>query len=231
MSSKVDGDEHPAIHLAPFAPEVDLASDPTISSNTTSKGTDLPVKTILPPFSIGGTPWLPDKLWTQDEKAVADSIASDFSLARLEQIRRHLWFAGLLFKAPVSLTHSLTLSRTVILTDRADMHLVTHAKKMYLKPLPDCLLSSPVWSKFICSTPTTHDRAVFLLLSYHRFLIRPITDLSLPHGSRLIPEEISCEKWVNFRLGTSQGLMPSAQHRYYHGEMSLARLNWIYRLT
>ncbi|KAH0536849.1 hypothetical protein FGG08_006311 [Glutinoglossum americanum] len=113
------------------------------------------------------------------------------------------------------------------------MHLVWHESRIFLKPLPEFLLSYTIWNENLCKDLRLYGDAASLFLSY-MWLVCNKSDFKIACEKALLPPEISWEEWVslskailrNIDYLTFEGINP----RYRHGELRLYRLNWIYRL-
>ena len=166
----------------------------------------------------------------QSTDDVAAFVEADLDTGRLDRISNLLWFAGQTYARPQSLTRHLTLGRSIVVTDQMDMHLVTHMNVVYVKPLPEYLLNFRVWSQHISQSERTRDRAYFMLSCYTNHLLISKSDFRIAHANGLIPDDISWAEWValarNKRFRDLSGYSRSS-----YGEFSLARLNWICRLT
>ena len=140
---------------APFSGHGSLVSDSETLGDSSQAGRrqsrshDSPIKFAWPVFYPTPTgppayldPALPDH--------IKGFIAEDLSLRRLERIRKSLWFVGNVGGRARSLTECLEHNRAIKITDRADMHVVTHLRNIYLKPLPEYLLCHKIWIDHIC---------------------------------------------------------------------------------
>lgn len=171
--------------------------------------------------------------------------AHELDVSRLNKIHKHLWLAGL--ERPARPLHrQVAIGRDIIVTEEADLHLLWTENRIYVKPLPDFLLSRAAWQEMIDYQPdrldkrsqpndtatTLHEKASGLLLSY-LWLIEYRSDLKLAKDKGLIHESIDWEKWTKFSRSVANNLdfrdLNGINIRYRHGEMRLSRINWIYR--
>lgn len=155
-------------------------------------------------------------------------LSSELDLSRLNAIQPYLWLTGLEHLAR-SLQEHVMLGRQIIVTEQTDLHMVWHASKVYVKPLPEILLCHSVWQTDLCHQPELHRRGLGLLFSYVQ-LVRAKSGLRVAHSNGLLPVEITWEEWTRIsraihRKVSTQTINP----RYQYGELRLARLNWIYR--
>jgi uncharacterized membrane protein len=154
-------------------------------------------------------------------------------VSRLNKIHSHLWFAG----RPMSarpLHRQVMLGREIIITEQADLHLVWHESRIFVKPLPEFLMDYSFWKEYICGKNQLYEFASGLLLSYV-WLVCHRSDLKIAHEKGLLSAQIDWNRWTTF----SQSVLSRLDHtclshinmRYEYGELRLSRLNWIYRLS
>ncbi|KAJ5555059.1 hypothetical protein N7535_007504 [Penicillium sp. DV-2018c] len=77
----------------------------------------------------------------------------DLSVKRLNDIQEYLWLAGRPMP-PRPLNYQISVSRTIIVDEKIDMHLVWGpGRHIHIKPLPQYLLDSRFWAtNLTCST-------------------------------------------------------------------------------
>ena len=155
-------------------------------------------------------------------------ISNQLDIQRLEAIQSYLWLISLI--GPARSLHELVMAgRQVIITERTDMHMVWHASKIYIKPLPDFLLCHGIWEQHLCGRPELYRLGLGLLFSYLQ-LVRAKSDLRMAHSSGLVDEEITWEQWTRLSRAIHKSVSShTISLRYQYGELRLARLNWIYR--
>lgn len=51
------------------------------------------------------------------------------------------------------------MNRTIVVTERADEHLVWHEHRFFVKPMPAFLLCHSFWEKHLCSDRSLHASA------------------------------------------------------------------------
>jgi hypothetical protein len=124
------------------------------------------------------------------------------------------------------------IGRKVVLTEQADLHLVWTRDTIFLKPLPDYLLSHSFWKEYICPYKDTSEDARGFLLSY-MWLLSSKTDWRIACQLGLLSESISWERWAIF-VGTVAGSLECQSFheinpRYLYGELRMNRLSLIYR--
>ncbi|KAI1327931.1 hypothetical protein F5Y16DRAFT_167136 [Xylariaceae sp. FL0255] len=160
-------------------------------------------------------------------------FADDLNLSRLNLIHSYLWLAGL--ERPARPLHQqIAIGRVIILTESADLHLLWKGNRIYIKPLPEYLLSYSAWEKTIVGDRNLNELASGFLLSY-LWLISHRSDLTVAHQCGLLPEFVTWRMWTELARSASQGLdifnLTGINIRFRHGELRLARIDWIYRLS
>ncbi|PYH91311.1 hypothetical protein BO71DRAFT_401476 [Aspergillus ellipticus CBS 707.79] len=168
--------------------------------------------------------YLPD-LDLRPRSQVTEDLEHDLHTHRLDRMSSHLWLAGLP-KAARPLHRQTRLNRQIIVTETPTEHLVWHETRIFVKPLPEYLLSHDFWST-LSADRTLHASACGLLLSYC-WLICTKSDLSIAHSAQLIPAHITWESWTSFAADfvahiDTQSLQ-DVSPRYHFGELRLSRL-------
>src|SRR5438045_2629062 len=105
----------------------------------------------------------------------------DLDVSRLNKVHKHLWMAGL----PVCarpLYQQIMIGREIIITERADLHLVWHDSRLFLKPLPEYLMEYTIWKEIFCQDRTLYEEANGFLLSY-MWLVCHKSDLKIAHDN------------------------------------------------
>jgi len=167
--------------------------------------------------------------------ATRSRYMAEYSQQKLNDIHRHLWAAGR--KNNISaLHHQKVLCREVILSERSDLHLVWFDRIIYIQPLPISFLNHSFVNAVILPDANLYGNVLGFLYSY-MMLIQHASDLALAHELGLISKKVEWKPWRKFRtafLGktsSSQVLRILMNKRFEHGELRLARLNYIYRLS
>lgn len=168
----------------------------------------------------------------------------------LDEVYEHLWMVGRKCGRHIDELHLHQMKgREIVVIENPQLHLTWKANRVYLKPIPTCLLNHEFWLVFLTSQhrkffPTTafvgddsitpllaidRSRAIGFLRSY-AFLVQHQVDFSIAQKRCLIPKEIEWIQWAIFmsyfrNLNDSQ-----VSKRYYYGQLRLTRLDWIVRL-
>lgn len=141
-------------------------------------------------------------------------LEADLDVEGLNKIHKHLWFAGLPQCA-------------------RPRHLLWRDYRLYLKPLPDYLLSYGVWERTLLKDQDLRENAKGFLLSY-LWLIRQKSDFIIAQRENLVSNALSWEHWTTFSVGIFANVVSDSfediSPRYLYGELRLGRVNLIYRL-
>ncbi|KAK9775023.1 putative Subtilisin-like serine protease [Seiridium cardinale] len=161
------------------------------------------------------------------------SLETELTTPKLDRIHDLLWLAGLVRPAR-PLHRQLVLGRRIVLTELPDEHLVWHQTSMFVKPLPEYLLSHAYWEAQLCHDPRLYRGACGLLLSYG-WLIGHKSDFRIAREAGLLPDQVTWENWVALMreaITFLGGMNPRiVGERYQYGELRLSRLTKIYRFS
>jgi hypothetical protein len=167
------------------------------------------------------------------KRALDEFVQLDLFTPRLDKIYRHLWLAG--EPTPARPLHrQRLLRREIVLTESPDEHLVEDRAVIFVKPLPEYLLSFEFWTTHLSADRDLHQSACGLLLSYV-WIVAYHSDMSIAHETHLLPKSLDWAAWKDFvedfleHVGTSTPLHVSK--RYNYGELWLRHLNAIYKLS
>lgn len=180
-------------------------------------------------------------------------LGRELSLMRLEQMMKHLWFAGAP-RPPTQLHLQVAEGRTIVVADQMDLHLIwnTNNGKIFLKPIPRYLLNQGFWQSNLkcpdeCNqcTETGPDNSMTSCKSSLRkvasgflytyaCLISSESDFIIANKERLLPRRGDAEiEWADWKKLAQQLLKnhhrDKVHHRFHRAELRLSRLNWIRR--
>lgn len=160
----------------------------------------------------------------------------DLRTPSIDRVYSHLWLAGLP-NAARPLHRQKLLGRTIVITENPNEHLISHAERIFIKPLPDYLLCHEFWTtkgRLLAQDESLHQCACGFLLSYC-WLVCSKYDLAIAHDSNLLPSSITWDMWVSFVTDVLGNIdletLDSVSLRYHYGELRLSRLNLIYRFS
>lgn len=184
--------------------------------------------------------WLPgDPRIRLGDSQFIESLCVEYFTPRLDRFSKFLWLVGRPDSSHIaSLTHQLVRGRRIILTDHPELHLVWIHDRVFIKPLPEYLLSYTFWDHlFRNRSPNatdSHDRVALYraLLGFIRtycYLIQRKSDFELAThpDHRLISQKLRFSDLIQF-LETIKRRIPEASVslRYKYGELRLSRLNF-----
>ncbi|KAI0179414.1 hypothetical protein GGR52DRAFT_536075 [Hypoxylon sp. FL1284] len=158
-------------------------------------------------------------------------LTHELDTRRLSFLHKYLWLAGL--PVPARPLHRQRLmNRNILVTERADEHLVWHEHRIFIKPLPAFLLCHDFWEKHLCSDRDLHASACGMLLSY-AWLVAYRSDFAIARDASLLPPDVTWERWTGFAAAVLQTLdlasMAGVAPRYEYGELRLSRLDMLTR--
>ena len=166
------------------------------------------------------------------ERDLRSYMIDDLDVDRLNKIHKHLWFAGLP-RCARPLHHQLMIDRKIMITERADLHLLWRRDRLYLKPMPDYLLSHGIWEGTLLKDEILFENAKGFLLSY-LWLIRQKSDFVIAQRENLVSNDLTWEHWTTFSTAIFPNVVSDSfegtSPRYLYGELRLARVNLVYRL-
>lgn len=177
---------------------------------------------------------LPDRptISLGDEAAVATFLARELGTERLERI---YWMLFLVARRQniSSLHHQLVKGRQIVLTERPDLHLVWNYDRIFIKPLPRCLLNHSFWDAQLQPSLVDPDKLKQQLrldaqgfVRTYAWLITHESDFDLAQKLRLLPQELDWHTWSHFIQGFALLRDTQVAPRYHYGELRLARLNF-----
>lgn len=166
-------------------------------------------------------------------------LQRELLVRRIDNVRNWLWVCGRPMPAR-PLHHQLLIERDIAITENPELHLVWGNRRIYLKPIPEWLLSPQFWEKL--QAGSRYDGAIGsdgeiselircargFLFSYCA-LITYRSDFNIAVDKGLLPPGVT---WAYWKQLSSQ-LQESHSYklvnpRYWYGELRLSRLNKIY---
>lgn len=201
--------------------------DSTLPPSSAPKGC-----VLIPPFARN------NQLCTSQNAIFINASTGNSERERLQAFLQHddldvmhkwLWYAGR--KGNISpLHHQKVIRREIILTERAQLHLVWFGRTIYIQRLSDSLLDWTYFSEVVCWDARIYQAATGFLLSYARLIEYP-SDLEVAQSSGLINKSVTWHSWQSFRTDVLHNVAVRNVHdRYEYGELRLDRLNQIYRV-
>ena len=208
-------------------------SPPTTTSQPSNQATR---RLILPAVREGEDHTL-ESVNPNSEADLQSYLKGDLDVDGLNKVHKHLWFAGLP-RCARPLHHQLMIGRKIVITERADLHLLWGDGGLFLKPLPDYLLSYCIWERTLLKDDCLSENAKGFLLSY-LWLIRHKSDFVIAQRENVVNNDLTWEQWTTFSkvifphiasTNPASALLDGISPRYLYGELRLGRVNLIYRL-
>ncbi|KAI9775708.1 MAG: hypothetical protein M1816_005777 [Peltula sp. TS41687] len=168
----------------------------------------------------------------------------------LDELYTRLWWVARKSGGSIDpLNRQRVKGRDIVPTEDPKLHLVWHHDKIYVKPIPVCLLNHEFWTIYLPpSVDTTSsckdaaqagakdlapkfDRSVAVgFLRSYAYLVQHRLDLILAREHHLIPIDIDWIRWSTFIAHLRHIDDDQAALRYHYGQLRLSRLNWAVRI-
>jgi hypothetical protein len=198
------------------------------------------VKDAKLPASLPGQPRM-----ELSSPQIRDYLRDEFVTPTLNTLAPSwLWLVAKQDSSHVSAVHQqLVRGREIVITENPELHLVWYYEKIFLKPIPEYLMSHAFWTYYLCrdsdfrkSSPVPSVRRSELVkgilgfLRSYSYLIRHESDylLAIRESQRLLPDGV---EWRDFALFITQFADvqdTDVSPRYHFGELRLTRLNfWV----
>lgn len=178
-------------------------------------------------------------------------LEEELSLGDLDEMQKHLWFAG--SHNPTTQLHlQVAMGREIVVAGRMDLHLLWHNDgRLFLKPVPGFLLDPGFWQTYLkcpdtCACQdhpqlatcraTLRSIALGFLYTYAS-LLSSETDFIVADETRLLPRKLddSTIRWTEWKDVVRELLEkhdPAKVHpRFLRAELRLSRVNTIHYLT
>ena len=187
---------------------------------------------------------------------MADSEVAKYLLAELDTplldvLYPHLWLVARKECRNVDALHRQVIKdREIMVTEDPKLHLLWTAKRIYVKPLPCCLLNYDFWDHSLVKAsfpdtdhaelslyatasspprPFARSMALGFLRSY-ALLIRHPSDFKIARDKGLLPDGFDWDQWSCFIAHFRDLDDSEVARRYHYGQMRLARMNWAVRI-
>lgn len=205
--------------MPPFHKANQLVQDLVPAANT-SQSEILPGQPSISLNDLGRMKnFLLDDLWSED----------------LERMAPHLWIMTTMSSANINPLHRQRVKgREIILTEDARLHLVWIHDRIFIKPIPQYLLSHTFWETYLDAKPGSPDASQSKLraaatgfLRTYRYLIRHESDFNIAQQDnlRLVPKDTDWTSFSHFTSDLAHIEDSAVSRRYCFGELRLTRLN------
>lgn len=165
---------------------------------------------------------------------VSDFMWREMMTPELNRMAPHMWLIAKPSSDHCSALHKQVVrGRNVVITEDPELHLCWFDSKVFIKPIPRCLLSWAFWQHFLYGPdPTSNQEArsnlIEAVLGYMRsycFLVRHESDFRIAVREHLIPQETNYEDFMMFISSFASIQDTQVSPRYHFGELRLRRLN------
>lgn len=181
-----------------------------------------------------------------DQTTVDAFLAQELNTPVLDELYPGLWFVARMSGASIDPLHQQRAKgRDVVPTENPQLHLIWYHDKVYLKPIPECLLSHSFWTTYLSSSTDNEpaqskgpqngekeftprfDRSIALgFLRSYAHLVQNRSDFTLAREHQLIPDNVDWAKWCQFIRHFRYIEEGQVANHYHYGQVRLSRLNW-----
>lgn len=183
-------------------------------------------------LSLPGHP----RIKLKDISTLSTFLQSELCSPELEIMAPRLWMMSKQSASNISALHRQRMKgREIIVTEEPRLHLVWIYDRIFIKPLPQYLLSYKFWKLYLlrndsplgAARPMLLRAALGYLRTYH-FLIKHRSDFdrALMEGARLLPETTTWDQFNSFAEHLHEITDCEVSGRYAFGELRLSRLNF-----
>jgi hypothetical protein len=145
----------------------------------------------------------------------ADRLGDELSCAALDELSPNLDFFARRSNRNIDPIHKhLQKGRKIVLTENPNLHLVWNYGTVYIKPLPQYLLSHSFWEQNLAPGSVHRGKALGFVRSYER-LIRYRSDFLLAKEAQIIPSSPSPS---SLQLGQQPQQEPGQQPQHELGQ-------------
>lgn len=150
----------------------------------------------------------------------------------LDAVAPYLWCLSTQSSASITpLHHQIIKGRDVVITESPRLHLLWADRRVFIKPIPEPLLSYGYWASL--ETLARHDadyrniqRCALGYIRTYVHLIRHQSDFRLAQEKHLVPASATWAAVRPFLADLGRIADADVSPRYRYGELRLGRLNW-----
>jgi hypothetical protein len=222
-----------AERLFPFAQSSQLSYDLENMNDQTSDGESHTCPLLL---HLPGYP----QIELNDPIQLTNFLEKDLCAPDLEAMAPYLWMMSTQSSANVNALHCQKVrGRNIIITEDPRLHLVWIYDRIFIKPVPQYLLSHAFWNTFLLSksSPLGNRResirkAALGYLRTYDHLIRHESDFRIAQQEDLclIPEQAQWPQFCAFTSEFNSIRDSDVSARYSYGELRLTRLNFYIKI-
>jgi hypothetical protein len=127
-----------------------------------------------------------------------------------------------------ALHHQALKGRQILITERPDLHLVWYYDRIFIKPIPRCLLNHAFFKSYVSPSKLLQLEAKGFLRTYAKMIVHE-SDFDVAKEKRLLPYEVTWTEWCQFIRGFGNLRHTEVARRYHYGELR-TRLNFYCKL-
>lgn len=187
---------------------------------------DWPAAAKTVPGPVDTVPGQPNLLLS-DREGVTNFLRRELSTERLDSMYFMLFLVSK--RDNISpLHHQAVKGRRILITERPDLHLVWYYDRIFIKPVPLCLVSYVFYKSYLVGAEADlqlHAAACGFLRTYASLIVHE-TDFDIAKEAALLPAQVDWEKWSLFMKQITHMRDAQVARRYHYGELRLTRLNF-----
>ncbi|KAI9782853.1 MAG: hypothetical protein M1816_001673 [Peltula sp. TS41687] len=160
-------------------------------------------------------------------------LEREFCSPDLEAMAPFLWVMTTQSSANINPLHRQKVKgREIIITEDPRLHLVWNHNRIFIKPIPEYLLTESFWTRYLADRRDTIRKAALGYLRTYCHLIRHKSDFNIARQEQLglIPPETEYEQFCNFISQFENIRDCDVSARYSYGELRLTRLNFYVKI-
>lgn len=160
-------------------------------------------------------------------------LSAELETPLLDELYDWLWLVGRKSGRHIDALHLQRVKgRTIVPVEDPRLHLIWNRDKIYIKPVPDCLLNHDFWTIYLSPTSPSvaFDQSIVLgFLRSYTILISHRLDFIIARELGLIPAEVDWMQWSSFIVHFRSIGDESVAKRFHYGQLRLSRLDWAVR--
>lgn len=159
---------------------------------------------------------------------VVPFLHTELNTERIDKMYRVLY----LLSKPDNISplhHQALKGREILITERPDLHLVWYYDRIFIKPIPRCLLDHVFLKTYVFPHEYLRQAANGFLRAYAALIVHE-SDFDIARNKGLLPPTISWEQWCRFIQEFKYFRPHEVTKRYHYGELRLTRLNFYCKL-
>ncbi|KAL6405286.1 hypothetical protein AUP68_12130 [Ilyonectria robusta] len=221
---------------APFTEDTQLCTKLSLTRG-------LPVRTAAVEPHKHYLPGYPGVSLDSTPKEIAIFIRDALNTPRLHRLYPYLWLVATQSSAKISPLHEqIVRGRSIVIAENPELHLLWVEERVFLKPIPEYLLSFALWEVHLPRSPahlpppppedtealraSARASALGFLRSYY-YLIRHESDFRIAERENLIPSGLDWPKFHDFICKVKTNVTnEDVSPRYKYGQLRLTRLNF-----